>query len=196
MIVAIGAQNAYVLEQGLKRSHVFITAFFCTLCDILLILVGVSGMGALVTQIPMLATVTSLGGAIFLLAYGVRAFSAASRPSALRSSNRADTLDPRAAIIATLAVSLLNPHVYLDTVVLLGSIGAAQPKDERAWFALGAILASLTWFFGLAYGAARLTPLFQNPRAWQVLDFAIALIMWTIAASLLFRLSNSALRIP
>lgn len=188
LIVAIGAQNAYVLEQGLKRSRVFVTAFLCTLCDIALILVGVTGMGALIAQTPDLQTFTTLGGAIFLMVYGILAFRSAFRSSAIELANRTQApLDLRAAILATLAVSLLNPHVYLDTVVLLGSIGAAYPIPERAFFALGAMLASLTWFFGLAYGAAQLTPLFQNPRAWKILDVVVGLTMWTIAVALLTR---------
>jgi L-lysine exporter family protein LysE/ArgO len=184
LIIAIGAQNAYVLERGLKRSHVFITAFLCTLCDVILISLGVGGMGELVAHIPMLGAITTFGGAIFLIGYGFRSFYAALRPGILRSSNRTVALDTRAAVLTVLAVSLLNPHVYLDTVILLGSIGAAYPVVERAWFAGGAMLASLTWFFGLAFGAARLTPFFENPRAWQILDFSIGLIMLSIAATL------------
>ena len=187
LIVAIGAQNAYVLEQGLKRSHIFITAFLCALCDVVLIFAGVGGMGALVTQVPTIGIVTTVGGALFLIAYGFRSFRSAFRPSVLRSSTHGSTLDLRAVVIATLAVSLLNPHVYLDTVVLLGSIGASYAIEQRPWFALGAMSASLTWFSGLAYGAAQLAPLFAKPRAWKILDIVVGLTMWTIAATLVLK---------
>jgi L-lysine exporter family protein LysE/ArgO len=162
LIIAIGAQNAFVLQQGLKRLHVFATALICTLCDALLITLGIAGLGALMAQIPIVRVIATWGGALFLFYYGVRSFKSALRASAMdaeKIGKQAPTL--RATLLTVLAVSLLNPHVYLDTVVLVGSVGAHYPTEERASFALGAMLASLTWFFGLAYGAAWLTPLFQ-----------------------------------
>ncbi|MBI3742517.1 MAG: amino acid transporter [Chloroflexi bacterium] len=185
LIIAIGAQNALVLQHGLKRRAVFLTAFICTLCDAALILLGVGGLGAIIAQLPALATVTTLGGALFLFLYGARSFRAAFRSASLDPDARASQpMDRRAIILAVCAVSLLNPHVYLDTVVLVGSVGAAYPVPERAAFAFGAISASFVWFFGLAYGAALLAPVFRNPRAWRALDIGVGIVMWAIAFSL------------
>jgi L-lysine exporter family protein LysE/ArgO len=185
LIIAIGAQNAFVLRQGLRRVHVFPTASICTLCDMALIALGVAGLGAVIAHSPLLIGLATWGGAAFLLYYGYRAFRAALRPGAMELA--ASIPQPtylRATILATLAISLLNPHVYLDTVILLGSIGARYPQEQRMWFATGAMFASLVWFFGLAYGATWLAPLFQRPAAWRVLDAAVGCIMWVIAASL------------
>jgi L-lysine exporter family protein LysE/ArgO len=187
LIIAIGAQNAFVLQQGLKRLHIFVTALLCTLCDAVLITLGVAGLSALVAQAPLLSAAATWGGAAFLFLYGIRSFQSALRPAALDAEKigaRAPTL--RATILTVLAVSLLNPHVYLDTLVLVGSVGAHYPASERAAFALGAMLASFTWFFGLAYGASWLTPLFKRPAAWRILDVLIGAVMWTIAASLIW----------
>jgi L-lysine exporter family protein LysE/ArgO len=187
LIIAIGAQNAFVLRQGLKRQHVFATAFICTLCDAVLIALGVGGLGTLIAAIPVLTIIATWGGAAFLLYYGFRSFRSALKPSALdtdKTSVQATHL--RNTILALLAISLLNPHVYLDTVVLVGSVGAHYPTQERLEFALGAMLASLTWFFGLAYGAGWLAPLFRRPIAWRILDAVVGCVMWTIAASLIW----------
>ncbi len=187
LIIAIGAQNAFVLRQGLKRQHVFITALICTLCDAGLIALGVGGLGLLIGNIPALTIVATWGGAAFLLFYGFRSFRAAAAPGVLEVSPV--TAAPARVwniVLATLAISLLNPHVYLDTVVLLGSIGARYPANERLLFAAGATLGSLIWFFGLAYGAAWLTPLFRRPAAWRLLDAAVGCVMWAIAASLIW----------
>jgi L-lysine exporter family protein LysE/ArgO len=187
LIIAIGAQNAFVLRQGLRRSHVFITACICTLCDAVLITLGVAGLGALIAANPVLTQVATWGGALFLLYYGFRSFR-----SALKT-NKLDTTPTdskpgriRDTVVTVLALSLLNPHVYLDTVVLVGSIGAHYPENERAYFALGAISASLVWFFGLAYGAAWLAPLFRRPIAWRVLDALVGCVMWGIAGTLIW----------
>lgn len=190
LIIAIGAQNAFVLRQGLLRRYVFVTALLCTLCDATLIALGVGGLGTLIAQAPTLTAIATWGGAAFLLWYGLRSFRAALRPSALNAAGATGTTSLRATVLTVLAFSLLNPHVYLDTVVLVGSIGARYPADQRGTFALGAMLASLIWFFGLAYGAAWLAPLFQRPIAWRILDAIIGGVMWTIAASLVW----SALR--
>lgn len=186
LIIAIGAQNAFVLRQGLRRLHVFVTAGICSLCDLTLIALGVAGFGTLVSESEVLTTLATWGGATFLLYYGYRSFRSALRPAALdvgAVTERPTRL--RETVVATLAISLLNPHVYLDTVVLVGSVGARYPVDQRLWFALGAAAASITWFFSLAYGAMWLTPLFQRPLSWRVLDVLVGCVMWAIAASLL-----------
>jgi L-lysine exporter family protein LysE/ArgO len=186
LIIAIGAQNAYVLRQGLLRQHVFAIASICTLCDMILISLGVGGLGALISGAPLWLNLAAWGGAAFLLAYGARSFHSALHPSTLDAGeNSPSPAGRREAVLAALAFSLLNPHVYLDTVVLVGSIGAQHPLPERPFFAMGAMTASVLWFYGLAYGAAWLAPLFRRPAAWRILDFVIGGIMWAIAASLI-----------
>lgn len=187
LIIAIGAQNAFVLQQGLRRQHVFATAAICALCDAALILLGVAGLGAVITQSAHLTAVATWGGAAFLFVYGARSFWSALRPGTLdaeQSTLPGSTL--RATLLAVLGVSLLNPHVYLDTVVLVGSVGGRYPAGDRVAFAAGAMTASCLWFFGLAYGAARLAPLFRRPLAWRLLDLGVGAIMWAIAASLVW----------
>lgn len=187
LIIAIGAQNAFVLRQGLKRQYVFVIAALCSLCDAILILLGVGGLGAIITALPLLTLVTTWGGVIFLLVYGFRSFKAAMQSSKL--DTHAASEEParlREVVAAVLAFSLLNPHAFLDTVVLIGSVGSHYPSVGRLFFALGAMLASLTWFFSLAYGARWLAPLFRSPRAWKVLDCFVGCVMWGIAASLVW----------
>ena len=186
LIIAIGAQNAFVLRQGLKRQHVFITALLCSLCDVALIALGVGGLGLLIASVPALTAVATWGGAAFLLFYGLRAFRSAASPGSLEVEPGAAPVRAWNIALATLAISLLNPHVYLDTVVLLGSIGARYPAAERWLFAAGAAMASAIWFFGLGYGAAWLTPLFRRPVAWRILDAAVGCVMWAICASLIW----------
>ncbi len=187
LIIAIGAQNAFILRQGLKRQYLFMTASLSTLCDTILILLGVGGLGTLIASVPALTIIATWGGALFLLFFVLRSFRAAVVASALNTGKAsAQPVSPKGTILAVLAFSLLNPHVYLDTVVLVGSVGAHYHANERVSFALGAILASCTWFFGLTYGASWLAPLFRHPRAWRILDFIVGCIMWTIAASLIW----------
>lgn len=189
LIVAIGAQNAFVLRQGLARQHVFPVALFCTLADTMLIAAGVAGLGTLVQAAPRLLTLITIAGAGFLLAYGILAARRALHPEGLSARGAAQTrLGPAIATLA--ALTLLNPHVYLDTVILLGSLSARYPRSGRIAFALGASTASALWFFGLAYGARLLAPLFARPLAWRALDLIIALVMATIAVSLLLSLSR------
>jgi L-lysine exporter family protein LysE/ArgO len=185
LIVAIGAQNAFVLRQGLARTHVLPVVLVCALSDALLISLGVAGLGRWVQEHPVLLTVTRWGGAAFLVAYGVMAARRALSPHALSVQGGA-VGDLRGAIAACLAFTYLNPHCWLDTVVLLGSIAAQQPEGERTVFGTGAASASAVWFFSLGYGARLLAPLFARPVAWRVLDAAIALVMWAIAASLIY----------
>jgi L-lysine exporter family protein LysE/ArgO len=172
-----------VLRQGLRREHVFAVASVCVLCDALLIALGVAGFGALVARSPVLTAVAAWGGALFLFGYGLRAFRAAFRGGTLEAGP-ARALPRRAALLGALAVSLLNPHVYLDTVVLLGGVSSQFIGEARALFGLGAVTASCLWFYSLAFGALRLGPLFRRPLAWRVLDTAIGVVMWSIAASL------------
>lgn len=185
LIIAIGAQNAFVLQQGLRRSYLFVSALTCALCDAVLISLGVGGFGAVIAATPWLTRLATWGGALFLLLYGWRSFRSALQSNALTVRGDLARLSLRATVLGLLAVSLLNPHALLDTVVLIGSVGAQYPAPQRAAFALGAMLASLTWFFSLAYGAARLAPLFQKPLAWRVLDLTVGCLMWSIAASLI-----------
>lgn len=183
LILAIGAQNAFVLRQGVRREHVLATVLICAFSDAILIAAGVTGFGALAQAVPGLEWGMRLFGAIFLLFYGARAFRAAwSGGQALDAGGEARH-SLRGVAMTVLALTWLNPHVYLDTVVLVGSV-AAQYED-RLGFALGAVSASFTFFFMLGYGARLLTPLFAKPGAWRVLDLLVGAVMWTIAARLL-----------
>ena len=183
LILAIGAQNAFVLRQGLRRDHVFAVCLFCAVSDAVLILAGVYGFGSLAQVIPGFETVMRWGGAVFLLWYGARSFRAAWRGGAALQAGGNGGASLRATLATLAAITWLNPHVYLDTVVLIGSVSAQYAP--RAAFGAGAALASLTFFFSLGYGARLLAPLFARPRAWQVLDAGIGVVMWAIAASLI-----------
>ena len=183
LIVAIGAQNAFVLRQGLARRHVFAVASICALSDLVLIAAGVGGLGTLVREMPSLLTAVSLAGAAFLAVYGLLSFHRAVRPGALTPSDRA-TAGLAATIATCLALTFLNPHVYLDTVVLIGALSGRHPGAGAVAFGAGAGLASVAWFYGLGYGARLAAPVFARPRAWQVLDILIGLVMLSIAARL------------
>ncbi len=209
LIVAIGAQNVFVLRQGIRREHVFVVAAICTVSDALLIVAGVGGMGAMLQAMPWLVGVARWAGALFLVGYAVLAARRALRgtdeglvvedpadagglgagPVAPPSTTGTATTALRArtavlpVVLTCLALTWLNPHVYLDTVVLLGSVGATH-GDARWTFALGAAIASAVWFFGLAYGARLLGGVLASPRAWRVLDGIIAVVMLAIAVSL------------
>lgn len=186
LIMAIGAQNAHVLRQGIAGHYVGITVILCAFFDTVLMTSGVFGFGWLLTQLPMLEDVARVGGAVFLLWYGSRCVRSAMAPlSSVSVESRVATTLPTA--IATVsAFTLLNPHVYLDTVVLVGSIGGQYEGTARTVFAVGAFTASWVWFIALGYGARLVRPYFENPRAWQVLDGFIALVMFAIALSLLW----------
>lgn len=186
LIVAIGAQNAFVLRQGLRRSHVLAVVATCIACDLTLIALGALGFGSLVARFPLVTVIAAWAGAAYLGFYGFLSLRSAVRPGSLSVGAEAGTrpLTTLSAVSATLAVSLLNPHVYLDTVVLLGSIAAQYPHATRAWFAVGAACASAVWFSALGFGARLLAPLFARPVAWRVLDVLIAGVMWWIAANL------------
>ncbi|NGZ86560.1 LysE/ArgO family amino acid transporter [Duganella aceris] len=185
LIIAIGSQNAYLLRQALKREFVLTCIAICVICDVVLIGAGVAGMGQLIVGAPALLLWIKIAGAGFLFWYGLRAARSALNPAAVATvDGAAPAIDRRTVIAAMLAFSLLNPHVYLDTVVLLGSIGGQQAGNGRWYFAFGAMLASLLWFTSLGLGARYLTPVFAKPRAWQILDGIIALVMFALAISL------------
>lgn len=184
LIIAIGSQNAYLLRQALKREFVLTCIAICIICDMALIAAGVAGMGKIISEAPVLLFWIKVAGAVFLFWYGVRAARSALNPAAMVATENPTAADRKTVIAAMLAFSLLNPHVYLDTVVLLGSIGAQQPGDGRFYFALGAMLASVIWFGSLGLGARFLTPVFAKPNAWRILDGMIAIIMWSLAISL------------
>jgi L-lysine exporter family protein LysE/ArgO len=183
LIMAIGAQNAFVLSQGVKNNFHIPIAITCIFLDVLLIFVGVAGMGMLITQSQTLATAITVFGALFLTGYGARALLSALRPRGLNMAGKL-FISRKTAVLATLALSLLNPHVYLDTVVLIGSVGAQYGGIDKWWFALGAATASVAWFNLLCWGARRLAPLFSKPKSWQVMDLGVCVMMWTIALSL------------
>ena len=188
LIVAIGAQNAFVLRQGLRREHVASVVFFCAITDALLIAAGVLGMAQALGDRPMVANALALSGAVFLAAYGWNALRRALHQNGLLANEEGDGLTWAAAMAQAAAFTLLNPHVYLDTVLLVGSIGAQQPADLQVWFVVGASSASLLWFCALGFGARWLAPLFAKPRAWQVLDILIGLTMWALSGMLVLRL--------
>jgi L-lysine exporter family protein LysE/ArgO len=184
LIVAIGAQNAFVLRQGLLRRHVFAVTTVCALSDALLIVAGVAGLGTLVQSSPLLIATATLGGALFLAAYGVKAALRALDPGQLTADAGAAPAGLGPTLAAALAFTFLNPHVYLDTVVLVGSLSARFEGAARIAYAVGAASASAFWFYGLGYGARLLAPLFARPAAWRVLDALIAVVMASIAGSL------------
>ena len=185
LIIAIGAQNAFILRQGLLRRHVFLLCFICALSDALLIAAGVGGMGALVSQSKTLILIVTLGGAVFLGGYAVLAFRRAARPAAMVAGTP-EGLSLKAAVLTCLAFTFLNPHVYLDTVLLLGSLSAGFEGADRVAYGAGAAIASFVWFFGLGYGARLLAPVFARPAAWRVLDGLIGLVMSALALGLLW----------
>ena len=182
LIVAIGAQNAFVLRQGLRREHVVPVVLTCAISDLLLIAAGIAGLGAVVAARPAAVTIIRWVGAAFLIAYAGLAAKRAVRPAALQPTDRAPaTL--RATLLTCLALTYLNPHVYLDTVLLLGSVAQQQP--HRWPFGIGAAAASAVWFTALGAGAHRLAPVLARPAAWRILDGLIALVMLAVAATLL-----------
>ncbi len=182
LIVAIGAQNAFVLRQGLRRDGVLAVVLICAISDAVLIVLGVGGVGAIVTALPGAVTVIGLVGGGFLLCYGFLAARRALRPSALTLTGLGAS-STRRAVVTCLALTWLNPHVYLDTLLLLGSVAAGR-GDLRWWFAAGAVLASITWFVALGFGARLLSGFFARPSSWRLLDALIAATMVALGAML------------
>jgi L-lysine exporter family protein LysE/ArgO len=184
LIVVIGAQNAFVLRMGLRREHVLPVVAVCALSDAVLIFAGVAGVGAIVLLAPVALVVARWGGAAFLVGYALYAARRALRPGRLNGADVA-AMPVATAVLSGLALTWLNPHVYLDTLVLLGSLAVTHGTDGRWLFGAGATLASAVWFSLLGFGARFLAPLFARPLAWRVLDGAIALLMLTLAILLI-----------
>lgn len=184
LIVAIGAQNAFVLRQGLRREHVGSVVLFCGVADAVLITAGVFGMAQALGDRPNMARALALAGAVFLVWYGWKALLRVRHAGQLQAAEGGEGLGRGAVLVQAAAFTLLNPHVYLDTVLLVGSIGAQQPTPLQGWFVAGASSASMLWFSLLGFGARWLAPWFARPRAWQVLDGLIGLTMWVLAALL------------
>lgn len=185
LILAIGAQNAFVLRQGIRREHVFVVCLLCAASDALLIGLGVGGLGAITGFAPWLLPVLRWGGVAFLVVYGARAFWSAWQGGGTLEASGQTQVKLGQVVLTCLALTWLNPHVYLDTVVLLGSI-AAQFGDARWVFGTGAIISSFAFFFSLGYGARLLAPVFAKAAAWRVLDVLVGCVMWSIAAKLAF----------
>lgn len=184
MILPLGPQNAFVMNQGIRRQYHLMVAMLCALSDVVLVTVGIFGGSALLSQSSLLLGVVTWGGVAFLLWFGWGAMKTAFRKNVAFAS--AEVLkQSRWRIIATmLAVTWLNPHVYLDTFVVLGSLGSQFAYDDRRWFALGTITASFTWFFALALLAAWLAPWLNTPRVQRVINFLVGVVMWGIALQL------------
>ena len=186
LIVAIGAQNAFVLKQGLRRWQVLPIVLTCFLCDFSLMTLGVFGLGMLIGASRVASVALALVGALFLAVYGARAFRAAWRGGATMSADGTEAAgSTQQAVLLTLAITLLNPHVYLDTVVIVGGIAGTLSPAAKALFLCGAVAASALWFFALGFGARLLLPLFRRPLTWRLLDAVIGVVMWAIAFSLL-----------
>ncbi len=186
LIIAIGPQNAFVIQQGILRQHVFLAAFVCTFVDVVLIIVGAAGFGTLIAIIPSLKTYFLWGGILFLMGYGTLSLiSSFKHPGDEDSLGKKEsgypTKNRKSIIITAAGFSLLNPHVYLDTVILLGGLAAQYEIPERNYFAFGAIMASVVWFYGIGYGATLVAPWFESSRGKRILDLVIAMIMFVLA---------------
>jgi L-lysine exporter family protein LysE/ArgO len=182
LIAAIGAQNAFVLRQGIRREHVLAVVSVCAVSDLLLITAGIAGIGAVITAHPQTVTVAKIGGAAFLFVYGALAARRALRPSSMAPAQTGSTR-LISVVLTCLAMTFLNPHVYLDTVVLIGTL-ANQHADSRWLFGIGAVTASVVWFVSLGFGARRLSGLFASPVTWRILDGLIAVTMIGLGISL------------
>lgn len=188
LIVAIGAQNAYVLKQGLKKEYVLPIVLLCSIMDAILIFCGVKGLGTIIAKSEIFLFAITIFGALFLIGYGLLSLKSAFKKEIIQLDTKTNSKSLKKSILYLLALTLLNPHVYLDTFLLIGSIGGAYTEQNQNLFIIGASSASLTWFFSLGYGARVLAPLFQKPKTWQILDFCIALVMFFIAIGLVMRL--------
>ncbi|GLT14681.1 LysE/ArgO family amino acid transporter [Vibrio algivorus] len=185
LIVAIGSQNAFLLKSGLKNNYVMLVATLCFMGDVLLISTGVLGVGALLQQAPVMTEMLTLCGIVFLCWYGfLSAKSAWCGQSHLDIDNSEVSRNWIKVALMTLAMTFLNPHVYIDTILVLGGITSSLNFEEKRWFLVGALTASAVWFYGVAYVAKKLIPFFANPKTWQILDSVIAVIMFSIAAGL------------
>jgi len=184
LIVAIGAQNVYVLKRGLLKESVFAVALTCSFIDALLIVVGVKGLGKFLETFPSFISYITWFGILFLIAYGVLALKATFKKQAIHVDTKSSKKSTFMIILTLLSLSFLNPHVYLDTVVLLGTIGSKYTGSAQNLFAFGAATSSFIWFFSLAYGSRILIPLFKKPITWKFLDFFTACVMFFVAYTL------------
>jgi L-lysine exporter family protein LysE/ArgO len=185
LIIAIGAQNAFVIRQGLLRRYLFLTALICSLLDAVLISLGILGFGHLISSYPLTVEIAKYFAVLFLLAYGAISLKSAFKSNSLRHAEDNDKTSLKKTIFILLALALLNPHAYLDTVILLGTIASQQPVYEQLYFAIGAVSASFVWFFCLTYGSRLLAPLLCKPISWKIIDTLTAFTMWGIATMLL-----------
>ncbi|MGO2509154.1 MAG: LysE/ArgO family amino acid transporter [Vibrio hibernica] len=193
LIVAIGSQNAFLLKSGLKNNHVMLVATICFIGDILMISTGILGVGALLEQAPMWRDSLTLAGIAFLCWYGFLSAKSAWKGQSHLDVDSGDVNRSWMAVaMMTLAMTFLNPHVYIDTIVVLGGITSSLNFEEKRWFLVGALTASAIWFYGVAYIAKKLIPFFAKPKTWQVLDSVIAVIMFSIAAGLVRTLVASS----
>ena len=179
LIIAIGSQNAFVLKQGLRREHIFIVCLFCAVSDALLISAGVAGFGAVTARFPQVVTIAKFAGVIFLLGYGLQSLYASVRLSHALDTEGAVVTSLKKAILLCIGFTWLNPHVYLDTLVLVGMVSTGA--DNKLLFGLGAVSASFCFFFALGYGARLLKPLFTKPKAWNILDGLVGILMLYLA---------------
>lgn len=184
LIVSIGAQNAFLLKQGILKQHIFWIALLCFLGDVFLMTIGVLGLGTLIAELPVVSFIISLLGAIFLLSYGSRSFISVFKSGEYLVASGENATSLKKALLITFAITFLNPHVYIDTVVIVGSIGGKLDFNGKIYFLAGALLCSFIWFFGIGYGASLLSPYFAKRRTWQILDAVTGLIMYFIAFSL------------
>jgi len=185
LIIAIGAQNAFVLKQGIKGEHRPVIAWICALSDAFLIISGIAGMGYIFSTHPVITKAVSLAGSVYLAWFSFRCFRSAVKGESMDiNGGVSDPLSLKKTVITTLALTYLNPHVYLDTVVMLGGFGAARSPEIRPFFALGAVSASFTWFFTLAYSGKILSPLFKRQVSWRILDTVIGFVMIYITVKL------------
>jgi L-lysine exporter family protein LysE/ArgO len=184
LIVAVGAQNAFLLRQGIRGEHVLPIVLTCLVSDVVAITAGVAGLGVVLERWPAVLPVAQVLGGLYLIGFGVHAAMRAWRPAALQAGETTTALTPGRAVLLTLALTWLNPHFYLDAVLMLGTVANSFEAD-RWWFLAGTLVASLLWFFGLGYGARLLRGLFARPQAWRVLDSAIAVVMGALGVGLL-----------
>ena len=187
LIVSIGAQNAFLLKQGLLKTHIFWVALLCFVCDFALISIGVMGVGSILNRNPALSAMLSLAGAVFLFLFGLHSFQAAftKQHAALTSDENGNKSSLKTTLFTTLGVTLLNPQVYLESLMVIGGMATTLSFHAKLWFLFGAVSASFLWFFGVGYGARLLKPLFAKPRAWQVLECLTGVIMWWLTFDLL-----------
>jgi L-lysine exporter family protein LysE/ArgO len=185
LIVAIGAQNAFVIRQGLMKQHVFLTVCLCFMIDAVLMVVGIVGFGEILSYYPKFIEGAKYFAVVFLCVYGLVSLRSALKLRNLSIGHEQSPSSLRKTVLLTLAMSLLNPHVYLDTVILLGSIALQEPQANRIYFAIGAISASFLWFFGLGYGSKHLAPFLSNSRSWKIIDIFTSFVMWATALHLI-----------